>query len=612
MRIAVCIKQVPVVSALQFDPNTRTLKREGVPNEISAFDVRALIKALDLKTEHGGEVVVLTMGPPQARTALAECLALGADRALHLCDRAFAGSDTLATARALALALRRDAFDLILCGRNSVDAETGQVGPEIAELLDLPQVTGARTLTIDPAARTVTAEREVDEGVETITAPLPAVVTAAEDLAPERFPSKGDREAAKTKPCIELCAADLSQDPSQFGVSGSPTEVAGLAYLETTRHGRVIQAGTIEEAVAQLTHILIDEHGLFGSWKVREEPAMAELAEAPRRSGPKEVWVLAEVLGGAVRPVVLELLGKAAALSRVLGGRVSAVLLGHGVDKHAATLVAHGADCVLLADDPRLLPVHTEVHTTVIAEAIRQLQPGIILIPATSMGRDLAPRLAARLQLGLTGDCVDIGLDAHGRLLQYKPAFGGSVVAPIISHTIPEMATVRPGMLPVPHPVTSRRAPTHQLTVAVTTARARVVARRASAEAAPELDHAEIAIGVGKGLGDPAHLATIRPLAHLLGATLCTTRDVTDAGWLPKQYQVGLTGRAIAPKLYIAVGVRGAFEHMVGVRRAGVIVAINKNGKAPIFKGADYGIVGDYTEVVPALCRHLTGARTRA
>jgi electron transfer flavoprotein alpha/beta subunit len=187
MKIAVCIKQVPVVSALQFDPDTKTLKREGVRSEVSSFDVRALLKAVELRAEHGGEVVALTMGPPQAREALAECLALGADRALHLCDRAFAGADTLATARALATALRHESFDLILCGRNSVDAETGQVGPEIAELLDLPQVTVARTLVLDPAARRLTAERETDEGMETVTAPLPALVTAAEDLAAERY-----------------------------------------------------------------------------------------------------------------------------------------------------------------------------------------------------------------------------------------------------------------------------------------------------------------------------------------------------------------------------------------------------------------------------------------
>jgi electron transfer flavoprotein alpha subunit len=609
MRIAVCIKQVPVVSAMQFDANTKTLKREGVPSEVSAFDIRALIKGVELRAAHGGEVVAITMGPPQAREALAECLALGADRAVHVCDRAFAGSDTLATARALALALRRESFDLVLCGRNSVDAETGQVGPAVAELLDWPQITGARTLAVDLAAGAVTAERETDDGFEAITAPLPALVTAAEDLAAERFPSKADREAAKTKPCVELHAADLAADTSQFGAAGSPTWVAGLHHIEAARMGRTIDAGSIDEAAGQLTRILIDEHGLFGAWKLREQPAIATLDAAGSRTGARDVWVLAEVLGGAIRPVVCELLGKATALAAATGGKVSAVLLGHDVEQHVAALAAHGADRVLIGDDPRLAPYHTDVHTTVLATAIRSHAPGIVLIPATTVGRDLAPRVAARLQLGLTGDCVDIGLDANGRLLQFKPAFGGSVVAPILSRTLPEMATIRPGMLSAPPADRSRRALLERLSlVGVGEPRARVVGQRAGAETAAELDRAEIVIGVGKGLGKQSHLERIEPLRQLLGAALCTTRDVTDEGWLPKQYQVGLTGRAIAPRLYIALGIRGAFEHMVGVRRAGLIVAVNKNAKAPVFKNADYGIVGDYAEVAGALHRHLSSA----
>ncbi len=610
MRIAVCIKQVPVISAMQFDPQTRTLKREGVPNEVSSFDVRALVKAVELKSNQGGEVVVFTMGPPQAREALTYALALGADRGIHLCDRAFAGADTLATARALALTLRRESFDLILCGRNSVDAETGQVGPEIAELLDLPQVTAARTLTLDLTTRTLTAERETDDGFETVTSTLPAVVTAAEDLAPERFPSKAEREAAATKPCVEVRAADLSSDASGFGASGSPTAVTALRQIETTRPACVMAAATTDEAAAQLAQILVHDHGLFGTWKIQQQPAIAQLAPAVHRAGPKDVWVLGEVLAGRLRPVVFELLGKAVALARATGGQVSAVLLGHGLEPHAATLAAHGADHVLLADDPALELFQAEVHAAVLAHAVQARAPGIILMPSTNAGRELAPRLAARLQLGLTGDCIDLGIDADGRLLQYKPAFGGSVVAPIVSRSRPEMATVRPGMLPPPTPNPGRQPTIERLELRIPTPRSRVLRRHTTAQTAEELDRADVAIGIGKGLGDAAHLERIRPLVDLLGAAVCATRDVTDVGWLPKQYQVGLTGRAIAPKLYVAIGIRGAFEHMVGVRLAGVIVAINKNARAPIFKAVDYGIVGDYAEVVPALYRHLSAART--
>jgi electron transfer flavoprotein alpha subunit len=609
MRIAVCVKQVPVVSALQFDAETKTLKREGVPSEISSFDVRALIRAVDLKIEHGGEVVAFTMGPPQARTALEQCLALGADRAVHLCDRAFAGSDTLATARALALALRREPFDIVLCGRNSVDAETGQVGPEVAELLDLPQITGARTLAIDPQQRQVSAERETDDGFETHLAPLPVVITAAEDLAPERFPSKADREAAKGKPIVELRAADLATDPTQFGFLGSPTEVAGLEFVATARTQRIVEGSSVDDAAATLARILVEEHGLFGAWKVRSQPALASLAPQTVHRAPPEIWVLAEVLGGVLRPVTSELLGKASEIGRHLGAPVSAVLLGHDVERHIAGLAAYGADRVLLGNDPRLAPFQTEVHAGIVSMAIRQRQPGIVLMPATTRGRDLAPRVAARLQLGLTGDCIDIGLDNRGRLLQYKPAFGGSVVAPIVSRTTPQMATLRPGMLAAPRADHSRTAVIDVCPLeGIGEPRTRIVDSTPVAAQAVELDQAEIVIGIGKGLGQKENIATVQPLVDLLGAAICTTRDVTDAGWFPKQYQVGLTGRAIAPQLYVGIGIRGAFEHTVGIRRAGLVVAINKNPKALIFKSCDYGIVGDYAEVVPALYRHLAAA----
>jgi len=617
MRIAVCVKYVPIVAKLEFDPATKTLKRGGVPGEVSAFDIRALLGAVELRQEHGGEVVAVTMGPPAAREGLLECLALGADRAIHLSDRAFAGSDTLATARTLALVLQRDHYDLVLCGRHSVDAETAQVGPELAEILGVPQITAARTLRVDLGARTATAEREVDDGFETVLAALPAVVTAAEDLAPERFPTRADREAAATKPIEELDAAALGADPARIGTAGSPTWVAELESVPSTRLGRIIDGATPAAAGAALAELLLREHGLFSSWRVREQPALARIAPTPHRDGPATVWVVAEATQGQLRPVSRELLGRATTLAQALGSTVWAVALGPDAAAHAATLAACGADRVLTADDPRLVPFDAVTHATVLAAAIRTHAPGIVLIPATSMGRDLAPRVAARLGLGLTGDCVDLGLDPDGRLLQYKPAFGGSVVAPIMSRTIPEMATIRPGMLDAAAADPARPVRTELLALDAILGSShapsvRMVSHRPLQNAATALESAAVVIGVGMGLGSLDRLDTITPLAQLLDAPLCTTRDVTDAGWLPKQLQVGLTGRAIAPKLYLAIGIRGAFEHMVGVRRAGLIVAINKSPKALVFKNADYGVVGDYAAVVPALYEALAAARPAA
>jgi len=249
-----------------------------------------------------------------------------------------------------------------------------------------------------------------------------------------------------------------------------------------------------------------------------------------------------------------------------------------------------------------------------LAKAIQDRKPGVVLFGSTTIGRDLAPRVAARLGLGLTGDCVDLGVNDKGQLLQYKPAFGGNIVATILSRTSPEMATVRPGMLRRAQPNPARQARIEMLPLADDVSnRVKIIAHTGTdAGKAAALDSADISIGVGKGVGGAANLPVIEQLAEALGgAPLAATRDIVDLGWLPRQHQVGLTGRAIAPKLYFAIGIRGAFEHTVGIRRAGLVVAINKNQKALIFQNADLGIVGDYAEVVPLLTTKLKEARAR-
>ena len=594
MRVAVCVKHVPVLSALRFDRESRRLVREGVPGEASSFDLRALGAATALRAEHGGEVVAITMGPPAARDSLAECLALGADRGLHVVDALLAGSDTLATARVLAAALGHEGVEVALLGRASTDAETGQVGPEVAELLGWPQVTNARRLTVDPAARTFMAERETDEGFETVTGPLPVLVTAAEDIAEERFPTKAERQAAVTKPIATIDAAGLGLAARDVGSEGSPTWVAGIEEVALTRRGEMLAGDSAEALAATLAERL----------RVLR-PLAAGAIHPPlpvRTPGDGDaVWVVAEMGPGGPRPVTAELLAKASELAVRLGGPVEAVVIGPG-RAHAGALAAAGADRVLVADGPALEPYTTDAHAAVLADAIRVRGPRLVLLASTVRGRDLAPRVAARLGLGLTGDAIDLDLDAEGRVRQHKPAFGGTIVAPILSHTRPEMATVRPGVLPPARPDTTRGVIVDDLAVPAVPARVRVLDARPLAEAGSELlDSAPLVIGVGRGIGGPAALPSILALAARLGAGVAATREVTDAGWLPKQHQVGLTGRSIAPRLYLALAVGGAMEHTVGLRRAGLVVAVNKNPKAAIFKSADLGLVADYATLLPHL-----------
>lgn len=263
MDIVVCIKQVPEVSELKFDSVKKTIIREGVRNEINPFDRRAITFAVEAKVKYGGEVVVITMGPPQAKEALVEAMAMGADGAVHLLDRAFAGSDTLATSRALSLAIDREKpFDMVLCGKYSVDAETGHIGPEVAQLLGLPHVTGATKVVFSDSLDRVVVEAETDYGFQTVSAPLPLLLTTAERLIKPSGAIPDELEAAKTKPYKVMTASELSNDPSIFGFAGSPTSVSQIYSIEPKRRNEIIEASTSEGKASRLVERLLAE-GLF-------------------------------------------------------------------------------------------------------------------------------------------------------------------------------------------------------------------------------------------------------------------------------------------------------------------------------------------------------------
>jgi electron transfer flavoprotein alpha subunit len=611
MQIAVCVKQVPIFSRMTFNTQNRTIVREGVPNEINTYDQLAVQVAVDLTQMHGGEVTVMTLGPPQARDVLARCLALGAHHAVHLTDPAFAGSDTLATSQALALALQRHQYDLVLCGKHSTDAETSQVPPQVAELLGLPQVTGVRRLEIDPDGGTLRAERETEEGYEEVEVDLPALVTVAEGITQERRVSRDESRAAGEQPMEALTAGDLSPDSTLFGAAGSPTSVSEITVLDQQREAVIIQEEDPARAVERLVAYLM-ERGLFTGWPADPRPEESSVT-AGARSPDKAIWVLAETdEAGALRPATLELLGKALSLAPRVGGEAAVLLLGHGLEAIPAQLAAHGAHRVYLADHPSLALFDTEAHTAVLAAAVLAHRPYALLVPSTVNGRDVAARLAARLKLGLTGDCINLDIDEEGRLVQYKPAFGGNVVAPILSRTLPQLATVRPGIMAQAPQGPPGEVPIEPLEIpeAAATRRVRVISRHAQEAAdATQLYNAAVVVGIGMGIGGPENLPVVQALADVLDASIAATREVVNHGWLPRQFQIGLTGKAIAPKLYIGVGVGGALNHIVGVQRAGTIVGINIREQASIFKACDFGIVGDYAELVPALTQALRQAK---
>lgn len=605
MKIAVCVKYVPVVARMGFDYENKTIIREGVPSEVNPFDLLGLTRAVELKSGPSDEVVALSMGPPQAREGLTQCMAFGADRAVLLTDRALAGSDTLATARALSLALAREQPDLIICGRNSADAETGQVGPELAELMGLPHVSQVRKLEYASGGDSVTVERATDEGHQVIECPLPAVVCVTEGVAEERFPSRDDLAAAQDKPVEEMSCSDLAGDLSLFGSEGSPTWVEDIRLVEPSRLGEVINGEGPATAARQVAERLKERLAAI-STETGPGPGEGTGARYPDNR-ERSIWVVAETAGGEIRHVTLEMLGKARQLSEITRSEVVAVLVGLSDTASTRALAAYGADRVLVLDNSALGPVCSRAVSECLANAIDNARPYGVLFASTPDGRDLASRIAAKLELGLTGDAIDLEINSDGQLVQLKPALGGNVVAPILSKTLPNLVTLRPGLLSPAQPNESVEAKVEQIPPSpFQGADIRVLEEHASEDlGAIALTQSQVVLGVGMGIGGPESLPEVQALAEAIGATVATTRNVVHSGWLPHQVQVGISGRTIAPKVYIAVGIRGAFNHTVGIQKAGVILTINRNHRAPMFRAADYGIVGDWKDFLPPLVEEL-------
>ncbi len=342
-------------------------------------------------------------------------------------------------------------------------------------------------------------------------------------------------------------------------------------------------------------------------------PNTAILTDAAPRAIPdfsdrKGVWVFAEQRGGVLGRVAVELLGKAQELAGVLNQETAAVLIGDKVSGLADTLIGYGADTVYLAEDAALKDYRTKAYTQVIEELVTAHRPNILLMGATHIGRDLAPRVSRRVGSGLTADCTALSIDAEeGILWQTRPAFGGNVMATIANRfSRPQMATVRPGVMeiiPTPEKTGNVVIHTTRLTEEAIGSQTLEIVKEDKSHV--DLTEAKIIVAGGRGVNDAAGFELLRGLADALGAELAGTRVAFEEGWISSANQVGQTGVTVRPDLYIACGVSGAIQHRAGMMNAKFIVAINKDPYAPIFKVADWGIVGDLFDVVPELTRKL-------
>jgi len=321
----------------------------------------------------------------------------------------------------------------------------------------------------------------------------------------------------------------------------------------------------------------------------------------------KDIWVFVEIKDKKVRNVTYELLGKARQLADELGENVCAILLGKDVKRLCKDISAYGADKIFVAEDASLEQYYTDPFTSVLVGLITKYEPNIVIYPATKIGRDLAPRVAATLEVGLTADCTGLSIQ-DGRLLQTRPAFGGNIMADIISVTRPQMATVRPNVMKKGLPNKDRSVEVIVVPMKINIKGIRTVIKEItsikSSDAIP-LDEAKIIVSGGRGVGSKENFKIIEDLAGILNAAVGASRSVVDLGWKPKSFQVGQSGTTVSPKIYVACGISGKIQHLVGMSGSDIIIAINKDPEAPIFNVADYGIVGDLNKIVPVLTEAL-------
>jgi electron transfer flavoprotein alpha subunit len=629
MNYIVLVKQVPDIRNIPpdaWDWEKGTLRRGMLDTVCNELDKQALAFAAALRKQKDGRVVALTMGPPFANEVLRYALSICADRAVLLTDRKLGGADTPATAYPLSQSIRRiereffagDRDYLIITGMQSVDGDTAQVPPQVAEELGIPQIAYATSFRYSNGALEVA--RITRNGKEVLTPDsYPALITVTNWTEPP-FASFSRTSWAYDQEIAVWNADDIQADPTRIGLTGSRTTVQRIFSPKevSTKHCTYVQdMRELAERIRQLYEARLSSKG--AEQDAGEQYRLPEDREPTFRG---EVWVYCEQDAGELHAAAFELLGRTSSIAQSLHEKVGAVLLGAGVESLAGDLIAHGADKVYVAEHEMLAHFSPLPFSSTVSELITRYRPQIMLFAATPLGRELAPRVAYRTNSGLTADCTGLdlidlkraGKDYTGILRQTRPALGGNIMASIITQNADiQMSTARPGVMKALPRDDSRRGEVVRHTPQLTEASAGVsLVSYEPMQATAQLSEAGAIVSGGAGLRTKENYDTyIRPLADQLGRFLGAesmvgaSRAAVERGLIDRGHQVGQTGQTVKPRVYMAIGISGAVQHLTGMQSSDIIVAINKDARAPIFNVADLGVVGSLEESIPQLVEAL-------
>ena len=633
------IKQVPLPSEMRMgeDGLMDRTKAKSIINIDCQFGLEA---GLQLKKQYpDARMIVCSMGPNSFEPSLRTAISMGYDEAYLLSDRKLGGSDTYATGLAISTMLKHLGFNkdskdpfIIFAGRQTSDGDTAHVPSQVAEAMGIPQATFVESVKADGKGNVI-AKRIIEGGYQMMQLPMPCVISMTPTGVPPRKPSLSGAIKARHAKINVFGVDDVHVNTEKIGLSGSPTIVANVVNIVSERPPVTLCEGHTE---TELVDSLIEnmkkvKNPLTKEKTETEEKKTAEKPDFPYfddRNGAKGILTWAELANGKVVRPSLELLSPARHLADQLDEetKIMTLLIGHNVNDQIPILFEHGSDEVILVDDERLAEYLVLPFSSIFEQVIRERRPEIALFAATTSGRELAPRIGMKTGSGVTADCTGLEIGEYVSrkekviykpiLFSRRPTYGESKLATILGFVMPQISTARPGTFEVPKRMEGRTGKISEFKPQLTEEEFKVkILETVRGEGnTVNLFDADVIVSGGRGAtGD--NLALVKKLAEALKsqgvkAEWACSRAVVDEGYAEYARQVGQTGKTVRPKLYIAIGISGAVQHIAGMKESERIIAIDHNPKASIFNFADFGIVGEYEDIIPELIERVNAGYT--
>ena len=626
------IKQVPLPAEMRMgeDGLMDRTKAKSIINIDCQFGLEA---GLQLKKQYpDARLIVCSMGPKSFEAALRTAISMGYDEAYLLSDRKLGGSDTYATGLAISTMLKhlgftKDAKDpfIILAGRQTSDGDTAHVPSQVAESIGIPQATFVESVKADGNGNVV-ARRIIEGGYQMLKLPMPCVISLTPTGIPPRKPSLSGAIKARSIAITTFGIEDIGLGTEKIGINGSPTIVAKVVNIVSERPPITMSEGHNEASLVDSLIANLKKGGNVLEKKekaVRKETEHFDFPDKDFRNGARGIITWAEITNGKISRPSIELLTPARNLAKQLGNetRVMTLIIGKNVKHHAQTLIEYGSDEVIVVENDRLEEYLVLPFSSIFAQVIKERNPEIALFAATTSGRELAPRIGMKTDSGVTADCtgLEIGeyVDKKEKVVykpileSRRPTYGESKLATILGFVCPQVSTARAGTFEVPDRIEGRQGIVSTFKPVLNEKEfiVEIIKTERGEGGLQNLFDSEVIVSGGRGTtGD--NLKLIKDLAEALNrqgvkAEWACTRPVVDEGVAEYARQIGQTGKTIRPKVYIAVGISGAIQHIAGMKESEKIIAIDHNPKAHIFHNADFGIVGEYTDIIPELIERV-------